>query len=217
MNRNGYYIVIDGVDGTGKSTQTQRVKDYIDSLGFPVIQTFEPGGTDFGKKLRNLVLDKKNTMLPETELLLFCADRCEQQHKVKTLLDKGITVISDRFLPSTFAYQINGRGCDKELLEAVVSRTVTRFPNLTIILDIDVETALSRARTRLKHEGKQTVEGRFEAEQNEFFNNVREGFLEYARSDKYGKCVVVKAYGTEDEVFAMIKEELIKWMENERA
>jgi dTMP kinase len=202
------YISIDGVDGSGKSTQLVRLAEWLRSRGHNVHTTREPGGTAVGAAIRSILLDTSYQIQPDAELLLFCADRAEHQHHVSGLLAAGQDVVCDRSLASTWAYQVYGRGMDSSLLEAVTAQTVRTLPDITLILDMDVDTALRRSRARLCAEGKTASEGRFEAEREEFFLRVRDGFRWYASQSKHGKCVLIDANGNADAVFASIIENI---------
>ncbi|MDR2400274.1 MAG: dTMP kinase [Deferribacteraceae bacterium] len=200
------FIVIDGIDGTGKTTQTALLVAYLKENGVKAVSTYEPGGTASGREIRRILLNKRTTLSKEAELLLFSADRSEHQIKISELLNSGVWVISDRFLSSTWAYQVCGRGAPAALLEAVLPYTVKYYPNLTIILDLDTENALQRSISRLETEGKAAEEGRFEAEKTAFFQKTREGFLEYAAAARYGETVVINAAKSEKEIAAEIAE-----------
>jgi dTMP kinase len=198
------FIVIDGIDGTGKTTQTTTLLAYLKGRGIEAAATREPGGTTCGLRIRQILLDKRSVLSKEAEFLLFCADRAEHQLKIANLLNSGVWVISDRFLSSTWAYQIRGRGVSPELLEAVIPHTVQRYPDLTIILDLTAENALKRSISRLAAEGKERDEGRFETEKIAFFRRTREGFLEYAAAARYGEVIILDASKSEKETAAEI-------------
>jgi dTMP kinase len=199
------FIVIDGIDGSGKSTQINMLATWMTDMGFPVEKSREPGGTEAGVKIRDILLSSTTEITPDTEMLLFCADRSEHQKKIVSLLDKGINVICDRFMSSTWAYQIFGRNCRRDILETVSAMTVKRLPDLTIILDLEPDEALRRAKGRLIKNGMLESEGRFEAENIEFFTNVRKGFLWYAGEKQFGHTAVIKASGNIDDVHMKIK------------
>ena len=205
-----FFIAIDGVDGTGKSTQVELLVKWLAKRGYSVEKSCEPGGTSTGKKIRALLVSKESQMETDTELLLFLADRAEHQHKVIRLLKEGKSVVTDRFLPSTVAYQIYGRGLSPELLDAVSPLIIKRFPDLTIILDMDEKTALERADKRLRAEGKSLSEGRFEAEGQAFFAKVREGFRACALDKRLGYSLIVDSSGSTEEVALRIQDVLIK-------
>ena len=199
------FIVVDGVDGAGKSTQVKLLAEWLRGKGEPAEITREPGGTAAGTIIRSVLVNKNMMLVPETELLLFCADRAEHQQKVRSMLTNGINVICDRFLPSTWAYQVFGRKLQPGLLEEVILHTVHTFPDLTLIMDMNIDDALKRAEERLAIEGKTIAEGRFESEKKEFFRNVREGFLWYASQERFGKSVIIDASGSTEEIAVNIQ------------
>lgn len=146
-----------------------------------VYLTREPGGTEVGQLLRQLLVNQKYHLEPETELMLYCADRLEHQTKVVIPnIENGRDVISDRFLSSTYAYQIFGRGLDKPFLDFLSAKSVRKMPDITFIIDIAPKTAIDRAVERLKRDNMLTDEGKFEALGLEFYNKVRDGFMWYA-------------------------------------
>jgi dTMP kinase len=199
------FIVLDGIDGTGKTTQTAALADYLKKRGIQALATLEPGATVAGRLIRQILLNKETKLSKEAELLLFCADRAEHQHKIIDTLAVGAWVISDRFLSSSWAYQVWARGAPEALLREITSYTVKRFPDLTIILDLDEAGALTRSRSRLAAEEKQTAEGRFEDEKLAFFSRVRQGFIQFAAHPPYGgDVVIIDASKSETETAAEI-------------
>lgn len=186
------FIALDGIDGCGKSTQVKILADFFKKSGSKIFITKEPGGTDVGIILRDILISKKYHIDHVTELLLYAADRNEHQKDVVIpMLEKGVSVITDRFLSSTYAYQIFGRKLNKDILDTLSQITVTKYPDFTIILDIDPKTAISRARRRLKNSGTFEDEGKFESLGISFYENVREGFIWYANTFK--NCYIIDA------------------------
>ncbi len=176
------FISFEGIDFCGKSTQVKLLSDYLlNERGFKIQNIREPGGTQISEKIRTILLDRKIfDMTIQAEILLFSASRSQLvQQVIKPSLNEGTVVISDRFHDSTTAYQGFGRGISIEYIE-----TINRFaidgtlPDVTFILDIDVETAEKR---RVQ---KNTVPDRMESAGKEFFTRVRDGYLTMARSDK---------------------------------
>ena len=199
------FIVIDGIDGSGKSVQTKLLTEWLCQRGVYAESTREPGGTAAGESIRSILINKNMELEPETELFLFCADRAEHQRKIRSLLAKGVSVICDRFLPSTWAYQVFGRKLQPVLLKAIIPHTVHMFPDLTFILDMDVDLALKRAKERLEKEKKGITEGRFEAEDREFFYDVQRGFRWYASQKQFGKSLIIDAGGAVEEVSKRVR------------
>lgn len=194
------YIAIDGIDGCGKSTQLKNVARFLSDRGLTVVQTREPGGTKTGTVLRNILISTEYNVEPETELFIYSADRLEHQRKViLPELENGHSVISDRFLPSTYAYQIFGRGLDKSLLDTLLNYSVTRYPDLTFIIDIKPEIALERAMRRLQRDNKMEAEGKFEQLGVTFFEKVREGFIWYA--SQFENVVVIDGHQHIQEIY----------------
>jgi dTMP kinase len=178
----GIFITLEGIDGTGKSTHARRLAAYLRKRGIATVLTREPGGTKVGEQIRRLLLNPKITKMSSlTELTLMYAAR--EQHLeevVRPALARGQVVISDRYNDASFAYQGYGR-----MLGAQTVRALDRIicgstqPELTLLLDLDPQAALGRARSRNKrHRVKNT---RFENHGLKFQKRVRTGYLELAR------------------------------------
>jgi dTMP kinase len=179
----GFFITLEGVEGSGKTTQTALVADALRLAGHRVTVTREPGGTRAGEAIRAIFLDPAVSLHAAAELLLVLADRAQHvREKLKPALAAGEIVLSDRYSDSTVAYQGYGRGLDLKLLEEL-NRLASdgARPDLTIVLDLDVETGLERTRARVR--GDVRGPDRFEGEQVEFHRRVREGFLTIARDE----------------------------------
>jgi dTMP kinase len=189
-------IVYEGLDFTGKSTLAYLLAKRLRETGISVVSTGEPGGTNLGQKVRELLLSRENTsMLPLSELLLFITSRAQHAHEViLPALREGRTVITSRYRLSSMAYQGYGRGIDLELVRRLNdAATCGREADITLLIDVPVETALAR-----KHgEGD-----RIEREDEAFYGRVRRGFLELAREDP--RAFVVDGTGTIDEIHARI-------------
>jgi dTMP kinase len=177
----GFFITLEGVEGSGKTTQTALVGDALRAAGHRVMVTREPGGTRAGEAIRAIFLDPAVSLHAAAELLLVLADRAQHvREKLKPALAAGEIVLSDRYSDSTTAYQGYGRGLDLKLLDEL-NRLASdgAYPDLTIVLDLAVETGLERTRARVR--GDVRGPDRFEGEQVEFHRRVREGFLTIAR------------------------------------
>jgi len=172
------FITFEGPEGSGKSTQAEQLKVYLEGKGQEVLLTREPGGTHLGKNLRELLLNPNNSLDAMTESFLFAADRSEHVNKViKPALAEGKIVISDRYLDSTIAYQIGGRRLPEDFIRYLnMVATQGTWPDLTILLDVSSEEGLKRAR-------KKGEADRFEKEQLEFHRRVRERYLLCAQED----------------------------------
>ncbi|MFV2030484.1 dTMP kinase [Neisseria sp. S1] len=171
------FITLDGIDGAGKSTNLQVIRNWFATHNLPVYFTREPGGTVLGEALRDILLNPATRAGLRTETLLMFAAR--QQHLdeiIRPKLEAGIHVVSDRFTDATFAYQGGGRGVplpDIEILENWVQGNFR--PNLTLLLDVPLEVSMSRI-------SQAREKDRFEQEQAEFFTRVREVYLKRAAS-----------------------------------
>ena len=175
----GKFISFEGIEGTGKSTQAKLLQQGLLGLGYEVILTEEPGGTLISLRIREILLSVDHTnMKPLTELLLYNAARAQHiEEVILPALNRGAVVITDRFTDSTFAYQGYGRGIDLKLLESI-DRIATNGlrPDMTILLDLDVETGLKRNRRINKTD-------RLELEDVEFHKRVRKGYHELAAKE----------------------------------
>lgn len=174
----GKFITIEGTEGVGKSTNLGFVRDWLSARGKHVVVTREPGGTPMAEEIRHLLLSNRDeSVFPLTELLLIFAARAQHlEQVVKPALARGHWVLCDRFTDSTYAYQGGGRGFDRaqiRQLETLVQDDLR--PDMTLILDIDIELGLSRARQRSEPD-------RFEGETIAFFERVRGVYQELAAS-----------------------------------
>lgn len=165
----GKFITIEGTEGVGKSTNLGFVRDWLNARGKHVVVTREPGGTPLAEEIRHLLLSNRDeSVFPLTELLLIFAARAQHlEQVVKPALARGHWVLCDRFTDSTYAYQGGGRGFDRaqiRQLETLVQGGLR--PDMTLILDIDIELGLKRARQRSEPD-------RFEGETVAFFERVR--------------------------------------------
>lgn len=174
----GLFITVEGGEGAGKSTQMQRIANWLSQRGRAVIQTREPGGTRLAETLRSILLDRENDGLSGlAELLLMFASRAQHlEELIRPTLARGDTVLCDRFTDATWAYQGGGRGLPGEqiaALEALVHGDLQ--PDLTLLLDLPAEEGLRRAAERGESD-------RFESESLLFFERVRSSYLERAGS-----------------------------------
>jgi dTMP kinase len=202
------FITFEGIEGTGKSTQINLLKNYLEARGYEVLLTLEPGGSRIGKELRKMLLHIDNTDITgEAELFLYLADRAQHVSQViLPALQEGKVVISDRFADSTVVYQGYGRGLDPKLLHTLNEVAVCgHWPELTVLFDVEPEIGLNRALTRNLKEGINTDEGRFEAESLSFHTKVREGYLTWAALHQ-DRIKIVDATGGPDEIFENVKE-----------
>ncbi|MDA9612621.1 dTMP kinase [Paracoccaceae bacterium] len=177
MKEKGYFISFEGIDGSGKSTQIQKLARFLETLGFNVIITREPGGSVGGEEIRNLLLQGNvDRWSAETEILLFTAARRDHLERIilPAMKDDKI-VICDRFTDSTRMYQ-GMRGPNlRNLVDMLNEKIISCDPDLTIVIDIDPQISLKRAKSR------KTVEERFEDFGVEMQLNMRNGFIELAK------------------------------------
>jgi len=174
------FITLEGPEGSGKSMQIRELADFVRKQGFEVLTTREPGGTFIGDQIREVIMRMDNTMMhPNTEILLFCAARAQIVTEViLPNLDKGVVVISDRYGDSTLAYQGYGHGLDLKILKDILRfATGGLQPDLTLLLDVDINEGLNR---KIKGGSEWN---RLDAQQVEFHCRVRKGYLEMAQAE----------------------------------
>jgi dTMP kinase len=179
------FITFEGIEGAGKTTQARRLCEHLSGKGIQYIFTREPGGTVIGEKIRSLLLDPQSDgMVPVSELLLYGAARSQHiEEVISPALAEGKVVICDRFVDATIAYQGSGRQIPMNVIKIVNSLASADIkPDLTILLDLEAEVGLARARARNKSSGD-TSTTRFDDEELEFHRRVREGYLEIAHAD----------------------------------
>jgi dTMP kinase len=212
----GKFITFEGLDGTGKSTQIEKLAKALRARGISVVVTREPGGTPTGEKIRHVILDSATTALaPMAEMALMFASRAQHIHEViLPAMNSGKVVLCDRFTDSTEAYQGAGRKLGSEsVLELHRVLCDDLQPDLTILMDSDVARSVERARRRNQRSSKngrsQKDENRFEQENRAFFSRVRQGYLALARRDS-DRVTVVDARGTPSQTHAKILEIVLR-------
>jgi dTMP kinase len=191
------FLTFEGIEGCGKSTQAQRL---CERLSREALLTCEPGGTALGRSIRELLLEpSRGSMSPVAEALLYLADRAQHVAEViRPALEVGRTVVSDRYVDSTLAYQGYGRGLPMDLLLAVAELATGGLqPDLTFFLDVPVTVGLGRVGKRGRHD-------RLESERIEFHERVRDGYLDLIRRHPR-RWVLIDGQGSEDEVAARIE------------
>lgn len=179
MTGRGLFITFEGGDGSGKSTQATLLGEWLTASGRSVVTAREPGGTDLGLELREIILHRRGYIAPRAEALLYAADRA---HNIATVvrpaLERGEVVIQDRYLDSSLAYQGAGRVLEQsEVRELSLWATERLLPDLTVLLDLDVSTGRGRL------DDSRTRYDRLEAEAAEFHERVRECYLELAEAE----------------------------------
>ena len=176
----GKFIVLEGGEGSGKSTAAMALEQFLrEKTHAEIVVTREPGGTQLAEAIRSIALADWNENMPalcET-LLMFAARNAHWVNKIQPALTAGHTVICDRFVDSSYAYQSKGRGVDEAVLNALVSWTIDDYtPDLVLLFDVPPEVGLARAKGR-------GDANRFEHEDMEFQNSIREAFLQRARNN----------------------------------
>jgi dTMP kinase len=196
----GRFITFEGVDGAGKSTQLRRLAASLRAEGATVVETREPGGSAGAEAIRALLVNgETGRWSPETELLLFTAARRDHlERTISPALARGDSVLCDRFVDSTRAYQSAGRGGDRDLVDWLHTRLIGRDPDLTIVLDIDPAVSLARSRAA-------GGASRFEDFGLPFQIALRAAFRDIAAAEP-ARCVLIDADAAPDAVAARISE-----------
>jgi len=199
------FITFEGIDGCGKSTQAELLTNYLEKIGYNVVNIFDPGYTKIGNEIRDILLDlKSNKMHPHTELLLYSAARSQLVSEIITpALNENKIVISDRFFDSTTAYQGYGRDISLKLineLNLIGSHHLT--PDITFIVNVDLKNANDRL-------GNKKNNDRMESENSKFKNKVLSGYIEIVK--KYPeRCFLIEGNKSVNEIHKQIKEITIK-------
>ena len=200
-NKKGLFITFEGIDGCGKTTQINLLNEYLKNKNYNTILTLEPGGSDIGKNLRQILLHHEGYVDDTCELLLYLADRA--QHTKTVIMEntnKGNIVLCDRYIDSTVAYQGYARGGDIEKINFLNDiATSSLKPDITFLFDIDVETAQSRV-------GKN--KDRLEKESLDFHKKVKDGYLEIAKKNE--RIKVINSKRTIEEIFEEVKQYIDK-------
>lgn len=205
MNQLGKFITLEGVDGAGKTSHIEFIKEYLTNLKLDFIMTREPGGTELGERLREILLHDE--MTPKTETILMFAARNEHIEKViRPGLTSGAIVISDRFTDASYAYQSGGKGVEDEeidVLKDLVQKNLQ--PDLTFLFDLPVEVSIKRLKKTRKLD-------KFEKEEKDFHENVRKKYLMLAKNNPK-RFSVLNSEKSIDEIQSQIKiklDELLK-------
>ncbi len=210
--KKGLFITFEGLDGSGKTTQIELLKNYLKSKGFDVVTTIEPGGTEIGGKIRNILLDKGNLdMSHKAETFLFLASRAELVSKViAPALREGKIVICDRFFDSTVVYQGIARGLEeKQILDMSLWATCKIVPDITFLLSVKV----SRGKKRMDIASKKR--DRIELEKDNFKKKIYKGYLEIARKNK-DRIVVIDGEKNMESIFKEIKSKVCECLKNRK-
>ena len=200
------FITLEGIEGSGKTTQIARLVDFLEGKGLECIATRQPGGTLIGKNIRSILLDPASkTLEPTAELLLYMADRAQHIHElIRPCLMDGKTVVCDRYYDATVVYQGFARGLDIKLIRKLHHLLFEGLkPDITLLLDLPPRLGLKRAWEQLNTGQRSGQESRFEAEKVAFHEKVRAGYLELARHEP-DRIRVIDAVPPPDQVFADI-------------
>lgn len=206
--KRGKFITLEGVEGSGKSTQIKRLSAWLEASGRQVLLTKQPGGTGIGGRIREILLDSDHGhMDPWCEVLLYLADRAQHvSERIRPALEQGIWVLCDRYQDSTCVYQCTARALDAELVERIFDQATGHLlPDLTLVLDLDPAVGLARARDRNASDGLTQSEGRFEQESLDFHHAVRDGFRRLADRAQQ-RVKLVDASGSTDVVQARLRQ-----------
>jgi len=197
----GKFITLEGIEGSGKSVQLHLLEEELKKRKVHFLITQQPGGTPFGKEVRQILLQQEGAQRePTAELLLYLADRYQHLKEViEPSLTQGLHVLCDRYHEATLAYQGHARGLGFPMVDQLAKILALRIPDLTLVLDLEVEVGLKRARARNQKENSETW-GRFEAEDLDFHRRVREGYRLLVQREP-NRVLLVDASGTPEEVF----------------
>ena len=198
--KQGIFITLEGVEGAGKSTAVNFIEDFLTNEGHDVIKTREPGGTVIGEQIREILLKNENqTLTYDTELLLVFSARAQHiQEVILPALSSGKIILCDRFTDASYAYQGGGRGIDASrinLLEKWVQGDLR--PNLTLLFDLDVSIGMQRTK-------KRSDADRFEREKINFFEKIRNTYLERAKNEPQRFRIINSASSLEN-----VKEQIV--------
>ncbi|NVN89448.1 MAG: dTMP kinase [Desulfuromonadales bacterium] len=207
----GYFITFEGIEGCGKTTQIKLLGEQLESLGYSVLITREPGGCPIADKIRSILLDADNRgMSSLTELLMYAAARAQHVSEViLPALKQGNVVLCDRFTDATIAYQSYGRGIDQETVNKLnLMACQSVFPDLTVLIDCEVTTGLERARRRIETNSGPREE-RFELEALDFHQRVRNGYLTIAQNEPQ-RFITVDGSGSREAISEIIAAQVLQ-------
>ncbi len=207
----GKFITLEGIDGSGKSTQMRMLAGELRLRKFSIITTLEPGGTPLGRRLRKAFLETEESVAPIAELLLFAADRAQHVNfLIKPALKENKIVISDRYADATFAYQGAGRGFSEELVKQVIEIATDGLkPDLTIFFDLPVEKALERTRSADEDSRKNN---RMDTETSDFYRRVREAYLKIAEREPE-RFLIIDASISVSEIHKNVLKVILEFLE----
>jgi len=195
----GVFITFEGGDGAGKTTQIDKLRSWLERQGHTVVVTREPGGTDIGVELRNIVLHHRGFLAPRAEALLYAADRAHHIHTVvRPALERGEVVVQDRYFDSSVAYQGAGRVLSEdEVRDLSLWATESLMPQLTVVLDIPSDIA------RQRRDSDNRVFDRLEAEADDFHERVRQAYHRLADAEP-GRFLMIDGQRPIDDIHAEV-------------
>lgn len=203
--KKGLFITFEGADGSGKTTQLTKIKEFLEQKGFDVVVTREPGALDIGQKIRDILLHHNGVVADRCEMFLFLADRAQHVETfIKPAIAKGQIVLCDRHTDSTIAYQGYGRGQDIRLLKDLNKIAVNGLnPDLTLLFDVSTEVAQERVGSE---------KDRMESAGIEFHRKVRNGYLELQKNEP-DRIKLINANNSVDNVFENAKQVIINLLD----
>jgi len=193
------FITIEGIDGCGKSTQVAKIQQFFLQQNIPHLTTKEPGGTDFGLQIRQILLQTRSSpLLKETQLLLNFANRIEHINKfILPNINNGINIICDRFIDSTYAYQGFGMGIKLDTIDFLTANFINISPDITFLIDVDIDIAQQRIKARSQQDYNY-----YEQLPLTFHQKVKNGFLDLAKQNS--RIKIINGNNHPDVVFAQI-------------
>ncbi len=204
QKKNIKFISLEGIDGSGKTTQVNYIKELIEKSGKEVVVTREPGGTVIAESIRNILLNTTEKISSKMEIILNFAARQDHIDKIiKPAIQNGSIVLSDRYVDSTYAYQVHGRGMDINFVNMMRQHVCNDvMPDITFYFDIPVEKAMARISADRKLD-------RFEKEKIDFHLRVRDGYLKHYAYEVHGRVVIIDATKSIEEIQGIIQLHLI--------
>ena len=195
------FITLEGIEGSGKTSSIKTITNLLDNKGISYVVTREPGGSSIGSELRSILLNPQTNISSEVELMLMLADRKDHVEQViLPNLKTGNWVISDRFMDSSFAYQGGGRKLDTKMIDSFSRNLNLPIPNLTLLFDVPVEISLSRVKARGELD-------RFEQEEIDFHNRIREAYLELAEQN-VNRIQIIDSSREIEDMFKIVEEKI---------